>query len=383
VGVALLLLLGLPAAQGEDEEETRPEREPSSGGELTIARREEPSVPLPDCKECGNTGQVKAEPPKQPYVLFENDPPPDPWVRLGWKPCASCPRGQKQQPIYETERARLASRDKEYQDHEDRVGMKFVDFETPLVTGHFQTTAQEARQCGQLFARLAGVLKDSGAGVFLPDTPNLLHLVVCENEEQFGKYLEYFSRFVEGRDADWVKLAKTSASFGSRFLSVIRRDRVVSPSGSSLPNLAVFCLGHMLVGLASGGRAPDWFSEGFSSYCESCLFTDPRCYSIRYEENPLEFESSWSRAVWNGLRAGKALPWAKAFGLDLIAMTRLEYQQCWSIVRYLATLDKEAFARLPGLFIRGLKSAEALEKAYNKPLSKLEGDWRYWAGQRP
>jgi len=371
-------LLALPAfaaqTNSKDEEGPAPSHEES----LSIAKRAAP--PLPPCAVCDSTGRRKAEPLKAPYILFEGDPDPDPAGRLGWSPCAACARGKEQQAAYDAEKARLARRAAQYQAHEEKLGLKFTDFETACFTGHYQTTPAEARESATWLAKLGEALREQGAA-WLPDSPAEIHLVVCENKARFQAYLEYFVEHVEPRDANWRALAAESASFGSRDVAVVRRDRVVSSAGSTLNHLVVFCAGHLLVNRASGGKVPDWFAEGFSSYCESLLFGFPCCYSIRYEPNRLDFDLAWAKSLAEALRQGKGREWKVIFTVSLIGMSKVEYQECWSIVRYLALTDKDAFAKLPTLFRDGLDTTAALEKAYGKPILQLEAQWKAWACQ--
>jgi hypothetical protein len=345
---------------------------------LSIARRPEP--PAPPCAACQSTGRRKVEA-KSLYILFENDPAPEPSARLGWSPCTDCVRGKEYQAVWNAEKARLADRAAAYRRHEEKVGLRFVNLETGHFTGHFQTTPAEAREAATWLAKLAEGLREQGAAAYLPASPAELQLVICENAARYQAYLEYFVAHVEVHDKSWKELAAGSASFGSQDLAIIRRDRVVSAAGSTLNHLVAFSAAHLLVENACAGKAPDWFAEGFSSYCESFLLGIPCCYSIRYEPNVLEPDFAWAKSLAEALRQGKGREWKIIFNVALIGMTKLEYQECWSIVRYLAQADKEAFARMPGFFKSGLDTTAALEKAYGKPIPQLEAQWRVWACQ--
>ena len=365
------------ARHRDDEDEEAPDA--PDDAEFTIGRRPEP--PAPPCGTCQNTGKRK-EHALRDYILFEDDTVLDAGVTLGWSPCPDCARGRKLEAEFEGERRRIAERSGKYKDHERELGLTFIDFETRYLTGHFQTTPEEAKSCAKLFARLTEILRErcENEACLISSNANQ-SLVICENENRYLKYLDFFSHTAGHNDENWLTLARKTASFGSRGLTVIRRDLVATGQGSGLEHMAVFAFGHMLVREATDNKLPSWFGEGFSSLCESLVLENPRCYSIRYEENKVEFEASWSQAVAGALKREQARRWEVAFTLEQVGMSALDYQQCWSMVRYLFLSNGPAFAKLPDLFKSGLNTTAALEKAYELPIEHLERSWKSWAGQ--
>ncbi|MCW8130655.1 MAG: hypothetical protein KIS92_09920 [Planctomycetota bacterium] len=375
-----------PAQTSPEEDDDLTHKDPLQSAEIMIGRKDAvpvPEVPKTLCETCHDTGRIR---PRLllPYVLFENDPAPEPDAFLGWKPCEACKRGLEMKQVYEDEKTRQAKRGELYAGHEKAMHMAFLDFETRHATGHFQTSAAEARECAKHFEKLTIQLKEHCQGdAFLKATPQTQHMVVCENGEKYATYLEWFAKTRHDKDGDpnWQDLAKTTSSFGSRNLTVIRRDALVVNSPQGLGHLTTFVLAQMLVHEATDGKAPLWFCEGFSSLCESLIFETPWCYSIRYEQNKLNFDASWAQAIAKGIRERKTQAWEVIFTREMISMPQLEYQQCWSIVRYLYKLDGLAFAKLPELFKKGLDSKKAFEEAYGKPIATLEANWKAWAAQ--
>jgi hypothetical protein len=182
-------------------------------------------------------------------------------------------------------------------------------------------------------------------------------------------------------EKNWKELAAESPSFGSQRLTIVRRDAAVPPKGPGLNHIVLFSFAHMLIREAANGKAPEWFMEGFSSLCEYLVLKMPRCYSVRYEHNPLSFEISWEQAVAKAIRAGRVKNWERVFGLDLIGMSVVDYQQCFSMVHYLFVLDPKAFGELVRLMRQGVRSGPALEKAFGKPVAQLEKLWSAWANR--
>lgn len=350
-------------------------------GGLEIAQRPEP--PPADCAACRNSGRAVSPSLKMLYVLFENEEAPPAEASLGWLPCTQCVRGKAHIERLEAEGKRLDrdARHKGYALREKQLGMDFIDFETRQVTGHFQTSPNEAKATALLFEQVALKLRERTGAAILRGIPEDLHIAVVENEANYLKYLGYVAGDPSNKDLDenWKALAKKTSSFGSRNLTVIRRDLVVPPKGFGLGHVAVFSFGQMLVRQSTENKAPLWFAGGFSSLCESLVFAAPVCYSVRYERNDVSFEPDWTKAVALALNAKKARQWATVFTLDEVGMAALDYQQCWSVVKYLYERDGPAFAKLPGLFAEGKDSAEALSEAYGQKLEQLEFAWTVWA----
>ena len=367
-----------------EEEDLDPDweaQDPFARMEVQIGKREEPPpVPPPPCASCKDLGFLFSERAARPFLLFETEMAPQPEVALGWTPCPVCARGKLRKAYLESERIRLANRSDRYANHAKELGMDFIDFETRHVTGHFQTSPAEARECGLLFEKVAKTLREHGCSAYLQATPEKQRMVICENEARYLAYLEHFTRQNGKNEENLLQLARKTSSFGSQHLTVIRRDRVVAPVGSGLGHIAVFSFAQMLVREAAGKEAPAWFVEGFSSLCETLVFEFPLCYSIKYEPNPLSFEPSWAKAVAEGLKRKGVREWSTLFNLDMIGMSVLDYQQCWSVVRFLYHADGEGFNRLPALF-KGAEGKKAIEIAFGQPIEKLEAAWRVWAAQ--
>jgi hypothetical protein len=259
--------------------------------------------------------------------------------------------------------------------------MQFIDFETRVLTGHFQATLDETRECASAIDRFVGALRAKCGHGFLGASPLTQQIVVCENQEKYLKYMEAYAKADGSGDANWQELAKKSASFGSRNITVIRRDLLTQPQGAGLGHMVVFSAARMLVREATNNHAPHFFAEGFASQCEFLAYNSNYCYSIRYEDNKLNFDGTWAKALQEGVRANKVLKWGELFNQELVGMTVLMYQECWSVVRYLYETDGAAFDKLPALFKEGQTPAKAIEKAYGKTLEKLEAGWRTWALQ--
>ena len=363
----------------EEEENAKDETpaEPKSFGDRTIQIGLRPEKPIPPCATCKSTGHVKTLPFK-PYVLLEGDTPPDPEVSLGWKPCPDCARGKKAAERFDREKERLTQRTESYVAHEKALGMEFLDFETRHVTGHFQTSKSETKEIAFSLEQVAQRMEEMNIGALLPASPNAAHLVVCENEARYFAYLDFATSEDGKRDTQWLNLARHTASFGQGHIGVLRRDKLVFPNGSALGNMTLFSYAWIMLRISSGDKAPEWFSQGFSSLIESLVYDPPRCYSINYQENKLSFDRPWNRSVAEGVRANKTRTWELAFSMKLIGMSLLEYQQCWSMVKFLAQKNGAAFSKLPGLYKQGLSDKDALEKAYELPLAKLESEWKGW-----
>jgi len=363
--------------EAEEKEAKEPVPDPFKGQEITIAPR--PEAPPAVCTTCDNTGRLYTEMAKRAYILFENQDLPEPELSLGWKPCPNCARGKAAQRGFDDERLRLGKRTVQYSDHEKRFGMQFIDFETRVLTGHFQATLEETRECAAAIDRFAGMIRTRCGHGYLGASPDTQHLVVCENEEKYLKYMEVFAQNDGNGDQNWQELAKKSASFGSRNITVIRRDLLTQPQGAGLGHMVVFSSARMLIREATNNHAPHFFAEGFASLAESLAYGSNYCYSIRYEDNKLNFDGAWAKSMQEGVRANKVLKWDALFNQELVGMSVLMYQQCWSVVRYLYETDGAAFDKLPALFKEGLTPAKAIEKAYGKSIDKLEKAWRTWA----
>jgi hypothetical protein len=364
-----------PLATEEDEAAKEP-AEPKSFGDRTIQIGLRPEKPQAPCATCKSTGHVKTLPFK-PFVLFEGDTPPEPEVSLGWKPCPDCTRGKKAGERFDREKERLAQREKAYTTHEKALGMEFLDLETRHVTGHFQTQKSEAKEIAFVLEQVAQRMEEMGISELLPASPGAAHIVVCENEARYSAYLDFATTDLK-RDNQWLNLARKTASFGQGHIGVLRRDKLVFPQGSALGNMTLFSYAWIMLRISSGDKAPDWFSQGFSSLIETLAYDPPRCYSINYEENKLHFDKPWNRSVADGVRANKTRSWESAFSMKLIGMKLLEYQQCWSMVKFLTHKNGAAFCKLPGLYKQGLSDKDALEKAYETTLQKLEQEWKGW-----
>jgi hypothetical protein len=48
------------------------------------------------------------------------------------------------------------------------------------------------------------------------------------------------------------------------------------------------------------------------------------------------------------------------------------------MVKFLAQKNGSAFCKLPGLYKQGLTDKDAIEKAYETTLQKLELEWKGW-----
>ncbi|MBI3832219.1 MAG: hypothetical protein HY291_22040 [Planctomycetes bacterium] len=379
----------------EEDDPTLVENDPLGGQEIIIGRKDEtrkPAEPPPPppaksvkaeavCPTCKNRGFKTTTKADQAYMLFESDPAPDPELYFGWTPCPDCKLGLEMKQRFENQKDRLAKRTEVYAAHEKAMGLAFIDFETRNATGHFQTTPVEARDCAKYFEKLSRLLREHCEGdAYLKANPAAQHMVVCENGERYALYLERFSKSHPENEGNWKDLARTTSSFGSRNLTVIRRDAVAATS-AGLGHITVFVYAQMLVHEACDSKAPIWFCEGFSSLCESLIFENPWCYSIRYEQNKLSFDVNWTQAVAKGVKDDKIQEWEVLFTREMISMPVLEYQECWSIVRYLYKADAVGFAKLPELFKQGLETKKALEQAFGKPLAQLEKEWRLSAAQ--
>lgn len=375
-----------PSPNEEDADPDWKKNDPFLNPELKIGKRNEvpqfnPPKSLDGCGTCKGRGRLTSDAAEKAYMVFENEDPQDPSVSLGWLACPDCKVGMEHKQRFEDELRRLAGRVKLYQDHERELKMAFVDFETRHVSGHFQTSIPEARECAKFFGQLAKQLSQKGCDTYLQGRPGAHHLIVCENLKSYKAYLSRIVAVEGGDDPNWLELAAQSSSFGSRNGVVIRRDKVVGGEASGLGHITIFAFANMQVREASQGKAPKWFIEGFSSLCESLIFETPWCYSVAYEKNQISFDADWSKAVAKGLREGRVAGWDALFTRDLISMPQVEYQQCWSVVRYLYKFDAPAFAKLPTCFAENLDSVKAIEKAYGHPIGKLETSWRIWAAQ--
>lgn len=381
----------IPSSRYNEEEDdpTLDRKDPLDSAEIHIGRKDQNTPPAPPppalpCPTCGNRGHLPSHRRAQTLILLETDAAPDPETALGWTPCPDCKHGLESKDRFEAEKARLAGRAAAYAAHEKSAGAAFLDFETRHLTGHFQATPAEVRECARQLEKLTGILREHSGETWLKASPAAQHMVLCENERAYAAYLDLVVRkkTVAEDHPNWQQLARTTSSFGSRNLTVLRRDTLVAARGADgLGHTAVFVFAQMLAHEAADGKAPIWFCEGFSSQCEYLVFQSQWCYSIRYEQNKLSLDANWAEAVARGLRENKVRAWEIIFTRELIGMPVIEYQQCWSMVRYLYQLNAEAFGQLPGHFRAGLDATKALEKAYGKPVAQLEAAWRTWAAQ--
>jgi hypothetical protein len=151
-------------------------------------------------------------------------------------------------------------------------------------------------------------------------------------------------------------------------------------AANSVPpaHMAVFQTASRSIRRATNYRAPAWFNEGFSAYCENAVLKRNLVHSIAYQNKDLKLSPDWAVAARQLAAANRLKPWNNIIQVELRDYEIEHHVQSYAMVDWLIQSDPQKFQELTLEFAQGKGSQEALEKVYGQPLEKIQNAWLAW-----
>lgn len=384
-----------PRAKESDEEETGPGETATDtirdllpdANKTAATAPAEPAEPQtidpvpkpPTCTRCLGVGYLPV-PGIRPYIHVFGERSPDPASMVPWIFCSQCMKDRDSKELLGLEGERLErtiENNKKWDTLLAPLKVKLIHVETRHVLLHCELPETMARQVAAMLDKLTAMLQSRSRSVMLTQTrPDTHEIVILASSATYNGLISLLEKASPGDE--WGMMRK-STGFSLGKTAVFN---AVSGNGPPQPEpMAIHQMSKMLIGTACGGKSPPWLSQGFASHCENQLTRRNLCYTFAYELNDVKFGENWNQDIRKFALQGKLKRWDYIFPIDLIGLKALDYLTCYSMVNFFMG-DATRFVKMVSEIRDGASSAQAVEKAYARPVKDLQVMWANWAVQQ-
>jgi hypothetical protein len=280
-------------------------------------------------------------------------------------------------PLVEAEKARLAKAGELHLEWEKQLGYNLVRVETHHMLLHAQLPAAKAKQVGMaLEAMKLHLQKLTGSMLLTPTRPEKDEIVIVLGKDMYTRLLGVIEKkHPNSLGKNWHLMKSVSAGTVEQtsFFYYINGANSVPPA-----HMAVFQTASRSIRRATNYRAPAWFNEGFSAYCENAVLKRNLVHSIAYQNKDLKLSPDWAVAARQLAAANRLKPWNNIIQVELRDYEIEHHVQSYAMVAWLIQSDPQKFQELTLEFAQGKGSQEALEKVYGQPLEKIQNAWLAW-----
>jgi hypothetical protein len=143
---------------------------------------------------------------------------------------------------------------------------------------------------------------------------------------------------------------------------------------------------HFLLAHYTGGRPPEWFSEGYASWMETKFedasrihCTTKTTYGDRTEiAEKVSSSKAWPELIKDSITTRTSTPLELIKSISLNQLDFEHLSKSWSIISMLIETDKDRFVK----FVRKLRTAdqdEAFKQVLGMTAEELDAKWQQWA----
>jgi DNA-directed RNA polymerase subunit RPC12/RpoP len=331
-----------------------------------------PVDPPTVCADCQGVTFVPL-PSYKTYVWDYKDPAPAPLSALPFLPCPKCQRQADPRALVAAEVERMKTAPACINEWTRKLNARMECGETRYVSLVAQIAGTSLKNVLQQMDKLTQHLQATFHSALLTQTrPDTHQVIIVWDRADYDRLIDLLA--AEQPEQDWALSRRATGSM-ARQRCFFNAQRGL---GTPVESLALFQFAHMLILEGTEGKAPDWLTEGFASYCENAVLKKNLCYTFRYAVNQVRIGTNWNAEVARSARQDQLPSWDRIFKLDLIGMKPLDYLTCYSVVRFLAS-DPPRFNTLLVDIRAGVDSRRAVEHAYGRPLDDLRKLWVQWA----
>lgn len=343
----------------------------------------------PKCLKCSDTQRVPcpAHDRSSPrYRAFCSAcPEPACCKGVGWTPCPQCADDDTRARFDAIAALYAKERDGRgfypWGDGYTRAACEHYRFKTMAPHKDCHEFHSAAEKAFALFQRLFG---EKGVAQLTWDEKG--HILIIPSRDDFHKFLDWYYQQHPTANANEKDFLKDSQ--GVRMITDRLNVLVHGPSygqamdTNELLHRIAHGAGHLAIeNYKVHGATPDWLGEGWAGRSEIEAFREPHVYCVQYvaggggQRKPQE----WRQIVRDAIRAKKAPPLEKLFGLKVGEMGSVEWAAAISVVSWLIEQPGGKFVRIVDAIKDGKGSKEALEAVLEKDLPTLEKTWQRWA----